>query len=260
MPTSSTNAPSTSSLETFACEAAGDPQAAPSPAALDELPAKPDIDRTHWTTHKSSRNGKVVDHIVIHYTTSRNIEGTIAHFMAGTPRVSAHYIVGRDGELVQMVPDQECAWHAGTSAMNARSIGIEHVARAGDAIAEAQARTSIALISWLMHAFSIPRAHIIPHACVKATSCCGDLFKDFGGGAGLPCPKQMAALQGWLAAHGIGGSELQIASPLPQSQPPPAGTARPAPAALSTPPSAAGRRCRARTGGRSAPRHPRSLS
>lgn len=256
----STDAPSTSGHETFTCEAGGDPHAVPSLPTPDGSPQKPRVDRTPWTTHKSSRNGKAVDHIVIHYTTSRNIEGTIAHFMAGTPRVSAHYIVGRDGELVQMVPDRECAWHAGTSAMNARSIGIEHVARAGDAIAEAQARTSIALIRWLMHAFSIPRAHVIPHACVKATSCCGDLFKDFGGGAGLPCSKQMAALQGWLAAHGVGGSGLQIASPLPQAPPVPVETVMPAAAALSTPPSAAGRRCRARTGARSGPRRPRSLS
>jgi hypothetical protein len=171
------------------------------------------VDRTESTAHKSSRNGRAIDHIVIHYTTSRNIEGSIAHFKTGTPRTSAHYIVGQDGKLVQMVPDKDCAWHAGTSDMNVRSIGIEHVARAGDAITESQARTSIKLIRWLMQAYAIPVAHVIPHASVKSTSCCGDLFKAFGGGAGLSGAIQKAALHRWLAANGIGEAEApQVAS------------------------------------------------
>src|SRR5262249_46948765 len=147
--------------------------------------AKPRVDRTESTGHKSARNGTAIDHIVIHYTTSRNIEGSISHFKIGTPRTSAHYIVDRDGQLVQMVPDKECAWHAGTSDMNLRSIGIEHVARTGDKITVPQSRTSIALIRWLMLTYAIPIANIIPHVCIKSTSCCGDLFMDFGGGAGF---------------------------------------------------------------------------
>jgi hypothetical protein len=200
--------PPTAEPETFICEAAGHPQT----ACRDAAPEKPRVDRVESTGHKSSRNGTAIDHIVIHYTTSRNIEGSILHFKTGTPRASAHYIVGQDGNLVQMVPDDDCAWHAGKSDMNLRSIGIEHVARAGDKITEAQARTSIALIRWLMHAYAVPVAHLIPHVCVKSTSCCGDLFKDFGGGAGLPCAEQKAALHKWLAANGITDAEAHMAS------------------------------------------------
>jgi N-acetylmuramoyl-L-alanine amidase len=45
--------------------------------------------------------------------------------------VSAHYVVGKDGVIVQCVPDTEAAWHAGKSTyegrsnVNAFSIGIE---------------------------------------------------------------------------------------------------------------------------------------
>jgi hypothetical protein len=198
-PASHADAPPSGAAETFSCEAAGDPQ----PACRKAAPQKPRVDRVESTGHKSPRNGRAIDHVVIHYTTSRNIEGSISHFKTGSPRTSAHYIVGQDGRLVQMVPDRDSAWHAGQSDMNLRSIGIEHVARAGDTITEAQARTSIALIRWLMHAYAIPLAHVIPHVCVKSTSCCGDLFKDFGGGAGLSCPAQKAALHKWLAANGI---------------------------------------------------------
>lgn len=183
--------------ETEACDAAGEPE------MILEAAAKP-FARQETTTHQSSRNGIGIDTIVIHYTTSRNIEGSISHFKNGTPRTSAHYIVGRDGALVQMVPDSERAWHAGNSQMNARSIGIEHVAKLGDRITEQQSKTSIALIRFLMQAHGIPSANIIPHVCVKPTSCCGDLFKDFGGGANLSCSKQKAAVQKWLAANGIG--------------------------------------------------------
>jgi hypothetical protein len=205
---SPTGTPPPAEAETFACEATGDPQ----PECRTSAPRKPRVDRVESTGHRSSRGGRAIDHIVIHYTTSRNIEGSISHFKSGTPRTSAHYIVGQDGKLVQMVADKDCAWHAGTSDMNLRSIGIEHVARVGDRIAEAQAHTSIALIRWLMHAYAIPVAHVIPHACVKATSCCGDLFKDFGGGAGLSGATQKAALHRWLAAHGIADGGPHVAS------------------------------------------------
>jgi hypothetical protein len=87
--------------------------------------------------------------------------------------------------------------------MNARSIGIEHVAAAGDAISPDQARTSLNLVRWLMAEYDIPVGQVIPHVCVKETSCCGDLFKEFGGGAGLSCAVQNSALHKWLAANGI---------------------------------------------------------
>lgn len=169
----------------------------------DDAPGKPKVDRWEPTSHQSSRNGTDIDHIVVHYTTSRNIEGTISHFKHGTPRTSAHYIIGRDGALVQMVNDSDRAWHAGSSAMNARSIGIEHVAAPGDKITTAQGATSAALIAWLMHEYEVPQSQVIPHVCVKATSCCGDLFADFGGKAGGSCDVQTNGLRGWMASMGM---------------------------------------------------------
>jgi hypothetical protein len=190
----------------YVCEGMGnDETAAPGPqfAAAALAAAKPTVDRFEATTHQSSRNGTDIDHIVIHYTTSRNIEGSITHFKTGTPRTSAHYIIGRDGELVQMVNDSHRAWHAGNSAMNARSIGIEHVARLGDEITADQAETSDKLIRWLMAEYAVPKANVIPHVCVKATSCCGDLFKAFGGGAGKSCAVQRSALHQWMTSKGL---------------------------------------------------------
>lgn len=198
--------------EAFVCEASGEID-----SALEQAADKPRVDRFESTDHKSSRNGRTIDHIVVHYTTSRNINGSINHFKHGSPRTSAHYIVGRDGELVQLVPDADCAWHAGSSDMNARSIGIEHVAAAGDAITAAQSKTSLALIRWLMQEYHVPLDKIIPHVWVKPTSCCGDLFKEFGGGANKPRDVQKAALHNWLAANGIPGPGPEALALSPQA-------------------------------------------
>ena len=182
----------------FVCEACGEDS-----EDNGEASAKPRVDRWEETSHMSSRNNVDIDHIVIHYTTSRNIEGSINWFKHGRPRTSAHYIIGREGALVQMVNDSDRAWHAGSSAMNARSIGIEHVAAPGDEIAPEQAKISASLIRWLMREYAIPKANVIPHVCVKPTSCCGDLFRAFGGKAGAQCDVQKSALHKWMSANGI---------------------------------------------------------
>jgi N-acetylmuramoyl-L-alanine amidase/Mannosyl-glycoprotein endo-beta-N-acetylglucosaminidase len=197
-PTPATRMATNSLVSDHVCETSGAEDFSPSPMAA--TVTKPRVDRVEHTTHKSSRNGAVIDHIVIHYTTSRNIEGTIEHFKNGSPRTSAHYIVGRDGALVQMVADSERAWHAGNTNMNAHSIGIEHVAKIGDEITDEQAKKSSSLIRWLMQEYSVNLENLIPHCCVHPTSCCGDLFKAFGGGANKSCQVQKDALHAWFAA------------------------------------------------------------
>lgn len=76
--------------------------------------------------------------ILLHYTASGTTDGavnTLCHPRHDDPsrRVSAHVVIGRDGEVVQLVPLDTVAWHAGESAwqgrsnVNARAIGIEMV-------------------------------------------------------------------------------------------------------------------------------------
>lgn len=189
--------------ESAVCEASGNGERdASRSAALSG--GKPPVDRTIPSPNKAGRNGQDIDHVVIHYTTTRNIESTIGHFKNRANEVSAHYIVGQDGELVQVVADSDCAWHSGNKPMNWRSIGIEHVAAQGDRITPQQAETSVALIGWLMQEYGVAFDNVIPHVCVKPTSCCGDLFKDYGGGADLSCSRQRSALHDWMRANGLG--------------------------------------------------------
>lgn len=62
--------------------------------------------------------------IVLHYTAAMTLESTLYWFAQRTSQVSAHYVIGRDGRIVQMVKDEDTAWHAGNRRVNQESIGI----------------------------------------------------------------------------------------------------------------------------------------
>jgi hypothetical protein len=127
----------------------------------------------------SSRNGQPIDAIVLHYTTSRQLDGSIAWFKNPESEVSAHYIVGRDGEIVQLVKDSDKAWHC--YGFNTTSIGIEHVAQPGDKLTPEQEQASAALLRWLIAEYRISPQRIFGHRWNPAqpggTSCPGDLWR-----------------------------------------------------------------------------------
>jgi hypothetical protein len=154
----------------------GDIEPRPAPATSNTV-VKPVIEWIPGCTHFNSRKGTKITAIVVHYTTTDNIESPIGHFLTGTPEVSAHYIVGKDGRIVQMVKDEDRAWHCGN--FNSDSIGIEHVAKLGDKLTPAQEKSSVALIRFLMKKHGIAQNRIIGHRWVpNETDCPGDLWPD----------------------------------------------------------------------------------
>lgn len=106
-----------------------------------------------------------IDLIVIHITDGApNINGTINWFQNPATKVSSHYIVGQDGEVVQMVKDADIAWHA--RGANSHSLGIEHVANTKGLVpTDIQYCESAALVNWLANQYGIPmdRQHILGH-------------------------------------------------------------------------------------------------
>lgn len=64
--------------------------------------------------NRSNRNGKKPKVIVIH-STEGAFSGAISWLRNPDSKASAHYIVARDGRIVQLVDTSECAWHAGES-------------------------------------------------------------------------------------------------------------------------------------------------
>ncbi|MGQ3672064.1 N-acetylmuramoyl-L-alanine amidase [Xanthobacter sp. TB0136] len=74
-----------------------------------------------------------VDMLLLHYTGMETAEAAIAIMQKPEAEVSCHYVVLEDGAVVQMVAEENRAWHAGRSMWegesdtNSRSIGIEIV-------------------------------------------------------------------------------------------------------------------------------------
>ncbi|MEZ5195998.1 MAG: N-acetylmuramoyl-L-alanine amidase [Bacteroidales bacterium] len=71
------------------------------------------------------------DTIVIHYTAGRSAESSARELCNPVVKASAHLVIGREGEIYQLVPFDTITWHAGESfyggrsGLNKYSIGIE---------------------------------------------------------------------------------------------------------------------------------------
>ncbi len=71
------------------------------------------------------------DTIVIHFTAGSSLSSSVNVLTNADSGVSAHFAVGRNGDIVQMLPTNKIAWHAGESyyegrsGLNQYSIGIE---------------------------------------------------------------------------------------------------------------------------------------
>lgn len=106
--------------------------------ALQEQPFQdPGPNKVVWVTspHFNARPADAeIDTIVLHHTAGDSLAGTVKWFEMEKSQVSAHFTVGKDGSIVQMVSTFDRAWHAGASEdirgrtnVNNFSIGIEIV-------------------------------------------------------------------------------------------------------------------------------------
>ena len=60
----------------------------------------------------SSRKSAVVDKVVIHITDgSPSLSGCIERFQRPKTKASPHFVVGRGGEVVQLIRLDRAAWH-----------------------------------------------------------------------------------------------------------------------------------------------------
>jgi N-acetylmuramoyl-L-alanine amidase len=71
--------------------------------------------------------------VVLHYTGMPDAASAIARLSDPEAKVSAHYVIAEDGQVVRMVDEAKRAWHAGKSYwrgvtdINSASVGIEIV-------------------------------------------------------------------------------------------------------------------------------------
>lgn len=109
--------------------------------------------------------------VIIHHTAQDSLEQTLRTFTLTRTGTSSHYVVSRDGKVVQMVNDYLRAQHAGAGKwgsvtdMNSCSIGIEMDNNGTtDVWTDAQINSLCALLGTLKKKYSIPTANFIGHA------------------------------------------------------------------------------------------------
>jgi len=116
------------------------------------------------------------NYVVLHHTDQNSVEQTIRTFLSSKREVSAHYIIGRDGSIVQMANDYFRAYHAGAGKwgndtdLNSSSIGIELDNNGTtDPWPDVQIATLIQLLDYLKSIYNIPQANFIAHADLAPT-------------------------------------------------------------------------------------------
>jgi N-acetyl-anhydromuramyl-L-alanine amidase AmpD len=120
-----------------------------------------------YTPASRTAKGRQITTIVIHATDGGSMLGNVWWLSGGHSHASAHYVIARDGSIVQLVHLSDIAWHAGNWKVNCHSIGIEHVGDTYDpaGFTPGEYKASARLVAWLVRRYGIPvdRTHIIGH-------------------------------------------------------------------------------------------------
>ncbi len=147
--------------------------------ALLREPETPLATRVIASPNYSARRGcRQPDMILLHYTGMADAAAALRWLANPAAKVSAHYFVHEDGEIIQMVSEAQRAWHAGASLwagerdINSVSIGIE-IHNAGHAAADglppyarAQMNSVATLCRDIAARWSVPSARILAHSDV----------------------------------------------------------------------------------------------
>jgi len=113
--------------------------------------------------------------VILHYTSGDNAQRALRTLTDPARRVSAHYLIARDGKIHYLVDELARAWHAGESYwggnrdLNSASIGIELDNDGNEPYAEPQIETLLALLADIKGRYAIPAANFIGHSDVAPT-------------------------------------------------------------------------------------------
>lgn len=116
------------------------------------------------------RDGLRPSLIVLHYTAMGSAEAALERLCDPAAEVSCHWLIGEDGRLFALVPEEMRAWHAGAGAwggagdVNSRSIGIELQNDGRSPFPERQMAALEALLRDVMARWEIGPAGVIAHS------------------------------------------------------------------------------------------------
>jgi N-acetylmuramoyl-L-alanine amidase len=107
--------------------------------------------------------------VIIHHTAQNSCEQTLQTFTLPLAKVSAHYVICKDGTVHHMLNDYLRAWQAGNSSwgndkdLNSSSIGIELDNNGFDSFPPAQINSLLTVLATLKKLYNIPSANFIGH-------------------------------------------------------------------------------------------------
>ena len=125
------------------------------------------------------RKAKQIRFIIFHYTGMKKEKEAIERLTSMRSKVSSHYLIRYNGEIVIMVPDLYEAWHAGVSSwknlksLNKHSIGIE-ISNPGHEFnykkfSKKQNQSLKKLSQFLIKKYKIDKKNILGHSDVAPT-------------------------------------------------------------------------------------------
>jgi N-acetylmuramoyl-L-alanine amidase len=120
--------------------------------------------------HGVRREGLTPSLVVLHFTAMDSAGAALARLCDPLAEVSAHYLIGGDGQLWQMVAEDRRAWHAGAGSwagqgdINSRSIGIELDNRGTHPFSEPQMAVLQVLLGQILARWSIAPEGVIAHS------------------------------------------------------------------------------------------------
>lgn len=116
------------------------------------------------------RGGVTPDLIVLHYTAMATAGAAIERLCDPACEVSAHYLIEPGGQVVQLVEEDQRAWHAGAGSwggchdVNSQSIGIELANDGLSPFGAAQMDALEGLMVGIMGRWPIPPERVIAHS------------------------------------------------------------------------------------------------
>ena len=126
----------------------------------------------NFDTKKRLKNS--IKFIIIHYTGMKKESEAISRLLDYNSKVSCHYFIKNNGNVIRMVPDSYTAWHAGKSkwkkfkSLNKNSIGIEINNPGHDhgykSFSQKQVKSLLFLIKDLKKKFNIDGENVLAHS------------------------------------------------------------------------------------------------
>jgi N-acetyl-anhydromuramyl-L-alanine amidase AmpD len=145
-------------------------------------PSKPPVQFVP-TSNFSIRKKHNISCIVLHHTGSLDTEKALEWFRSEVSQTSTHYLITREGNIIQLVRDSDRAWHVSSLIRYSEAQRLVNVSLSihlvGDNLStftEEQNASLTKLCKYLLHIYHLPPSSIYPHSYFEPSKECPALF------------------------------------------------------------------------------------